>query len=56
MPDQPWVEKYRPTRLSQIVGNDETISRLQVIAEDGNVPNIIIGTLAGRSAPCMRSR
>lgn len=38
----PWVEKYRPTEFSQIVGNQETVARLGVFARDGNVPNIII--------------
>lgn len=38
----PWVEKYRPLRLKDIVGNEETVSRLKVIAQEGNVPNVVI--------------
>ncbi|KAG7172741.1 replication factor C subunit 2-like [Homarus americanus] len=38
----PWVEKYRPTTFPEIVGNDETVARLEVFAKQGNVPNIII--------------
>ncbi|KND01773.1 replication factor C subunit 2 [Spizellomyces punctatus DAOM BR117] len=38
----PWVEKYRPVLLKDIVGNEETVSRLQVIGQEGNMPNIII--------------
>lgn len=38
----PWVEKYRPTFMSDIVGNRETVMRLAVFAKEGNLPNIII--------------
>lgn len=38
----PWVEKYRPTVFSEIVGNEEAVQRLDVFAKDGNMPNIII--------------
>ncbi|KAJ7786543.1 P-loop containing nucleoside triphosphate hydrolase protein [Mycena metata] len=43
----PWVEKYRPTILDDVVGNGETIDRLKVIARDGNCPHIIISGLPG---------
>ncbi|QRG39021.1 replication factor C subunit 4 [Candidozyma auris] len=43
----PWVEKYRPKKLSDIVGNEETIERLKLIAEDGNMPHMIISGLPG---------
>lgn len=38
----PWVEKYRPTKVVDIVGNEDAVSRLQVIARDGNMPNLIL--------------
>ncbi|PPR91609.1 hypothetical protein GOBAR_AA29083 [Gossypium barbadense] len=40
--DVPWVEKYRPSKVSDIVGNEDAVSRLQVIARDGNMPNLIL--------------
>ena len=38
----PWVEKYRPEFLSDVCGNSEAISRLQAIAQLGNLPNILL--------------
>ncbi|ODV90219.1 hypothetical protein CANCADRAFT_103062 [Tortispora caseinolytica NRRL Y-17796] len=43
----PWVEKYRPRYLSEIVGNEETIERLKIIANDGNMPHLIISGMPG---------
>ena len=34
----PWLEKYRPILMKDIVGNEETISRLKVIGKHGNMP------------------
>ena len=38
----PWIEKYRPEFLSDVVGNSEAVSRLSAIATVGNLPNIIL--------------
>ncbi|KAG6448486.1 replication factor C subunit 2 [Manduca sexta] len=38
----PWIEKYRPQVFEDIVGNEDTVSRLAVFAKSGNAPNIII--------------
>ncbi|KAJ3895535.1 P-loop containing nucleoside triphosphate hydrolase protein [Lentinula edodes] len=43
----PWVEKYRPQVLDDVVGNSETIERLKVIAREGNCPHIIISGMPG---------
>ena len=41
------VEKYRPTLVSEIVGNREAVERLQVVSEEGNMPNIILAVSLG---------
>ena len=38
----PFVEKYRPKSLDDVVGNEETVSRLRAIAKTGNLPNLIL--------------
>jgi replication factor C subunit 2/4 len=36
------VEKYRPHVIKDIVGNQDIVTRLQIIARDGNMPNLIL--------------
>ena len=52
----PQVEKYRPTRIKDIVGNVEAVSRLQIIAEEGNMPNIILAVSEAPGAGGARGR
>lgn len=40
--DAPWIEKYRPVLLSDIVGNEATVQRLEAFSHTGNLPHIII--------------
>ena len=40
--DKPFVEKYRPIELEDVVGNEQMLKQLAVIARDGNLPNIIL--------------
>ena len=37
MATQPWVEKYRPQILAEVVGNEETIAKLQAVVNGGNM-------------------
>ncbi|KAH3663987.1 hypothetical protein OGAPHI_004701 [Ogataea philodendri] len=41
------VEKYRPSVLADVVGNKETVESLKRIAEEGNMPHLIISGLPG---------
>ncbi|KAJ1965817.1 replication factor C subunit 4 [Dipsacomyces acuminosporus] len=41
------VEKYRPTELKDVVGNQETVDRLNTIALSGNMPNLILAGAPG---------
>ena len=45
------VEKYRPLKLEDIVGNSETVDRLKVIARDGNCPHIVLSVSPGPLLP-----
>ena len=43
----PWVEKYRPGTLAQIVGQTDALSRLQSYVKNKNVPNMLFSGPAG---------
>lgn len=43
----PWVEKYRPKYLKDVVGNQDTIQSLERIAQEGNMPHMILSGLPG---------
>ncbi|KAH0785877.1 P-loop containing nucleoside triphosphate hydrolase protein [Histomonas meleagridis] len=38
----PWVEKFRPKVLNDVVGNRAAVERLRIIASQGNIPNLIL--------------
>lgn len=40
--EAPWVEKFRPQSLKDVVGNADTIDTLRAMARDGNMTNLII--------------
>lgn len=39
---QPWVEKFRPRTLDDVVGNRNAVERMKIIAVQGNIPNLIL--------------
>ncbi|GHP01696.1 subunit of heteropentameric Replication factor C (RF-C) [Pycnococcus provasolii] len=53
----PWLEKYRPTLIDDIVGNEEAVARLHAMAAEGSMPNLIFagppGTGKTTSVMCL---
>jgi replication factor C small subunit len=43
----PWVEKYRPKNLDEIVGQDHIIPRLKRYVKEGSMPNLMFSGPAG---------
>lgn len=43
----PWVEKYRPQTLDEVVGQDHIIQRLKRYIKEGNMPNLMFTGPAG---------
>lgn len=42
-----WIEKYRPARLADIVGQDEIVERLQSYVKAGSLPHLLFTGSAG---------
>ncbi len=45
--DLPWVEKYRPKKLDEIVGQDEIVKRLKAYVKAKNMPSMLFAGRAG---------
>ncbi|HEV8359510.1 MAG TPA: replication factor C small subunit [Candidatus Thermoplasmatota archaeon] len=45
--DEIWVEKYRPLKLADVVGQEEVTSRLQAYVKSGNMPHLLFAGPAG---------
>ena len=45
--DLPWVEKYRPRKLSEVVGQKHIVARLKSYVKSKNVPNMLFAGPAG---------
>ncbi len=43
----PWVEKYRPKKLENVIGHEDTINRLKSYVISRNVPNMLFSGPAG---------
>eukprot|EP00871_Galdieria_phlegrea_P003371 jgi/Galph1/4034/GphlegSOOS_G2647.1 len=39
---EPWIEKYRPKVLDDVVGNPEVISRLKAVVKGGTMPHLLL--------------
>ena len=55
--EKPWVEKYRPERLDDIVGQDHIVKRLKHYVKTGSMPHLLFagppGTGKTTSALCL---
>jgi replication factor C small subunit len=45
--EKPWTEKYRPQRLSEVVGRDIIVKRLSSYVEKKNMPHLLFAGPAG---------
>ena len=47
LPDIPWTEKYRPSNLDEVVGQQQIVSRIKSFVKNRNFPNMIFAGPAG---------
>lgn len=45
--DIPWIEKYRPNTIEDIIIDETNLKRIKYIVENGSMPNIIISGESG---------
>jgi len=48
-----WVEKYRPSNLDQIVGNEDIVARMKDFSSDAEMPNIMLAGPQGTGKTAM---
>ncbi len=46
-PDLPWIEKYRPKTLSDVIGQKNVIERLKTFVSSQNMPHLLFSGPAG---------
>jgi replication factor C small subunit len=44
---EPWVEKYRPRKLSEIIGHEAIVKRLENFAKSRDLPHLLLAGRAG---------
>jgi len=47
MTSEIWTEKYRPSKFSEIVGQDEIVKRVEALVKSVNIPHILFAGPAG---------
>ena len=47
LPDLPWIEKYRPKTLDEVIGQKMIVDRIKAFVAKGNFPNMIFAGTAG---------
>ncbi len=43
----PWIEKYRPKKLSQVIGHSHIVKRLEAFVKSKNIPHLMLCGPAG---------